>query len=181
MEQARETWTEAMRDAAFAEDIPADWKGAVGGYYGGPRALNMWTVTDWQRFRGHRKLPTWVGGLGGQPEGVQAVASLKFLGVPPGCWTALDMETRVDRTYVAEFGLVLADAGYRVWVYGSASTVFGNPPLDGYWVASYAGRGPFMAKDPLGGEVRATQYATLPGWDSSTVKPWTLNEGTWWV
>jgi len=29
--------------------------------------------------------------------------------------------------------------------------------------------------------VRATQYATGPKYDSSTVRDWTYNLGTWWV
>jgi len=29
--------------------------------------------------------------------------------------------------------------------------------------------------------VRATQYATGPDYDSSTVRDWTYDFGTWWV
>jgi hypothetical protein len=170
---------EAMRDAAFATDIPDGWPHAVAGYYGGPRALNIWSRDDWKVFGRNRKLPIWVAGLAGKAEGVVAVSLLRELGVPPGCWTAVDMETRVDRTYVDAFGTVLANAGYRVWVYGSASTVFGNPGLDGFWVADYALRGPFMYPGGTGLEVRATQYATGQ-WDSSTVKQWTYDTGKWW-
>jgi hypothetical protein len=81
------------------------------------------------------------------------------------------METRIDRTYLEGFGGVLQAAGYKVWVYGSASTVFGNPQLNGYWVADYTGQ-PFMSTR-LG--VRATQYAANlpPGFDASLVKEWT--------
>jgi hypothetical protein len=192
--QPETAYTEAMRDAAYAANIdPRTWQGAVGGYYGGPRALNMWTVADWARFGGRKKLPIWVAGMNGTQEGQQAAQSLLWLGkqpgmkpVPRGAWTALDMETRVDKTYVQAFGWELAQAGgWKVWVYGSASTVFGNPPLDGYWVADYAGVGPFMWAPQPGnespGEVRATQYAPGPAYDSSTVKSYTLAEGTWWV
>jgi hypothetical protein len=181
--QPETAWTEAMRDAAFAGNIdPHTWAGAVGGYYGGPRALNMWTVADWARFPHHRKLPIWVGGLDGRGEGKQAVDSLRFLGVPQRAWTAVDMETRVDKTYLANFWNEVGAAGYRVWVYGSASTVFGNPQLDGYWVADYAGIGPFMFDAVLAGvEVRATQYAPGPAYDSSTVKAYTLDQGVWWI
>jgi hypothetical protein len=91
------------------------------------------------------------------------------------------METRVDRTYLEHFGGVLHNAGYKVWVYGSASTVFGNHALDGFWVASYAGRGPFMYDAGSTVEVRATQYQPGDKWDSSTVKAWTYGSTEWWI
>lgn len=172
-------YSERLRDAAYARNIDPAWTGGVAGYYGGPRALNMWTVADWQRFGASRKLPVWVAGLNGAQEGATAVQSLRFLGVPRGVWTAVDMETRTDRTYVTGFGGVLASAGYKVWVYGSASTVFGNPALDGYWVADYAGTGPFMYDMP-GVEIRATQYASGPLYDSSAVKEYTYGHAPWW-
>jgi hypothetical protein len=168
---------ERMRDAAFPASIPTEWAGAVAGYYGGPNALNVWSEADWDRFRHRRKLPIWVGGLGGVPEGNAAVAALKALKVPHGAYTVLDLEGRVDKTYVEHFGDVLNDAGYRVWVYGEASTVFGNPPLNGWWVALWAGIGPFMVDHP---DVRATQFRQGTDFDSSTVKPWTFDEGSWW-
>ncbi len=171
---------EAMRDAAFASNIPADWTGAVAGYYGGPDAYHVWSRADWLRFTGNQKLPIWVGGRDGTGEAFAALHALWLLGVPSGVWTCLDMETRTDRTYVAAFGGVLRWAGFRVWVYGSASSVFGNPALDGYWVADYAGTGPFMYSKP-GVEIRATQYASGAQFDSSTVKPYTLAQTDWWV
>ena len=57
------------------------------------------------------------------------------------------------------------------------SSVFSIPRLNGYWVADYAGIGPFMYDHR---HVRATQYATGPDYDSSTVRDWTYNFGTWW-
>lgn len=172
--------SERMRDAAFAGNIDPGWNGAIGGYYGGPRAFNVWSGDDWARFRGHRKLPIWVGGFEGHDEGEEAVAALKQLGVPKGRFTALDLETRVDKTYVEHFGRVVGHAGYRVFVYGSAATVFDNPQLDGYWVADYAGKGPFMYAPEPGKLVRATQYAEGQDFDSSTVKFWTYRFGAWW-
>ena len=163
-----------MADAAYAAAIPPGFQVAAG-YYGGPNAYHVWPTADWGRFPGMR-LPIWVGGDAGAEEGALAVDALRRFpgGVPRGCITVLDMETRVDKTYVAAFGIVLQDAGYKVWVYGSASTVFSNPELNGYWVADYTGQ-PFM--HPAVG-VRATQYAAgLPGagggqYDASLVKPW---------
>jgi hypothetical protein len=168
-----------MRDAADAAGIGATWQGAVGGYYGGPAAWHVWPPGDWSQFAGRRKLPIWAAGFNGGQEGAAAARALHELGVPAGVYTAVDMENRVDRTYVGHFGQVLAVAGYKVWVYGSASTVFGNPALDGYWVADWAGIGPFMYSHP-GAEVRATQYALGVAYDRSEVKEWTYRFGRWW-
>ena len=159
-----------MADAAYASAIPPGFQVAAG-YYGGPNAYHVWPDADWARFPGMR-LPIWVGGSDGAGEGVQAVLALQRLRVPEGAITVLDMETRIDKTYAEAFGDELAN--YKVWVYGSASTVFSNPELNGYWVADYVGQ-PFM--HPAVG-VRATQYAAgLPGagggsYDASLVKPW---------
>jgi hypothetical protein len=169
---------ERMRDSAFPANIDQAWPGAVGGYYGGPSAYNVWAPDHWKKFHGNRKLPIWVGGQDGAREGTRAIHALRALGVPTGVYTALDMETRVDKSYVDAFGQALQAAGYKVWVYGSASSVFSNPPLNGYWVADYAGTGPFMYNHA---HVRATQYATGVQYDSSTVRDWTYQFGPWWV
>jgi hypothetical protein len=171
---------ERLRDAAYATSIdPADWDRAVAGYYGGPDAYHVWARSDWARFPRNRKLPIWVAGMNGGDEGAAAAQALRELGVPRRVYTAVDMETRVDKTYLEAFGAVLGNAGYKVWVYGSASTVFANPPLDGYWVADYAGRGPFMYQRD-GAEIRATQYQAGDLFDSSTVEEWTYDFGRWW-
>jgi hypothetical protein len=156
-------------DAAFASNIPPGFDIAFG-YYGGPEAYHVWDRADWDRFPG-LKVPIWVGGLAGAPEAEAAAGILRQLGVPEGAVTVLEMDTRVDLTYVQAFGAGLQQAGYRVWVYGSSSTVFGNPQLNGYWVASYSGQ-PFMYSAP---GVRATQYAAdlPPGFDADLVKAWT--------
>jgi hypothetical protein len=82
---------------------------------------------------------------------------------------ALDLETAVDFDYVRMFHRVMKWAGFFVWVYGSASTVFDNPHADGYWVADYAGKGPFMYPHTM---VKATQYESGATYDSSLVKFW---------
>lgn len=169
---------ERMRDAAFAATIDSSWAGAVGGYYGGPTAFNVWAPGEWELFHGNRKLPIWVAGLDGSGEGKTAIRALRALGVPTGAYTVVDMENRVDKTYVENFGHALQAAGYKVWVYGSSSSVFANPRLNGYWVADYAGTGAFMYNHA---HVRATQYATGANYDSSTVRDWTYNSGPWWV
>jgi hypothetical protein len=169
---------ERMRDAAIANGIGEAWNGAVAGYYGGPGAYHVWAPGDWKQFPVNRKLPIWVAGQNGSEEGPAAAEALRALGVPAHVYTVVDMETRVDKTYVASFGAALQAAGYKVWVYGSASTVFGNPRLNGYWVADYTGAGPFMYGQS---HVRATQYARGQNYDSSTVRDWTFNFGRWWV
>ena len=168
--------SERIRDAAFASNL-SGWGRAVAGYYGGPNAYHVWPAGDWRQFSGTRKLPIWVAGLDGSGEGANAVNALRALGVPPRVFTVVDMENRVDKTYVEHFGERLNAAGYKVWVYGSASTVFQMPALQGYWVADYAGSGPFMYNH---GQVRATQYASGQNYDSSTVKDWTYWFGPWW-
>jgi hypothetical protein len=167
---------ERMRDAAFSSNI-TEWGRAVAGYYGGPNAFNVWSPGEWKQFAANRKLPIWVAGLDGRGEGDDAVAALRSLGVPQGVFTVVDMENRVDKTYVEHFGAAVNAAGYKVWVYGSASTVLQMPGLQGYWVADYAGVGPFMYNHA---QVRATQYATGQNFDSSTVKDWTYYSGPWW-
>jgi len=166
-----------MRDAAYAADIPEPWDRAVAGYYGGPDAYHVWAPGDWKRFPHNRKLPIWVAGLDGTGEGREAVDALRSLGVPRRVYTAVDMEARVDKTYIEHFGAALNAAGYKVWVYGSSSAVFNNPGLNGYWAADYRGTGPFMYNHP---GVRATQYAPGQFYDSSTVKDWTYHFGPWW-
>ena len=73
-------------------------------------------------------------GAGRTPRAVNAVADafaalerLYALRVPRGVTVALDLETAVDGGYVRTFHWVMRWAGFYVWVYGSASTVFGNP------------------------------------------------------
>lgn len=169
---------EKMRDGAFPGGMNG-YRRAVAGYYGGPEAYHVWAPGDWDAFRGVRKLPIWVAGNDGVGEAHSAIEELWALGVPKGVYTAVDFETRVDATYLNAFGRRLNAAGYKVWVYGSASTVFSNPQLQGYWVADYAGIGPFMYRYP-GRLIRATQYTDGPAFDSSTVKAYTYYRGSWW-
>ena len=159
-----------MADAAYAQNIPPGFQVAAG-YFGGPNAYHVWPEADWGRFPGC-KLPIWVAGLDGNEEGLEAVAALKRLGVPGGNLIAVDMETRVDKTYVANFGEVVRGQGYFVWVYGSAGTVEQNPALNGYWLADYV-LNPLPVIQAVG--VRAVQWAAdlAPGYDASLVKQWT--------
>jgi hypothetical protein len=167
-----------MADAAFAGNIPPGFDIAAG-YYGGQAAYHVWPPADWARFPGYR-LPIWVPGTpgNGPADGVAAAAALRKLGVPAGCISVLDMEARTDVEYVANFHAQFTVAGYKLWVYGSRSTVFVNPPCNGYWVADYG-----LTLTEVTGllglpHVRAVQHATSAGFDTSLVKAWT--EGEMW-
>jgi hypothetical protein len=162
------------RDAAFAANLHG-WDGLVLGYYGGPLAFHVWGATEWRAFGGP-KIPIWVGGYAGAAEGQQAVNALEVLEVPKGCETILDMETRVDRTYVRHFGEVVQAAGYRVLVYGSTSTLFKNPQLNGYAVADPTGV-PHMYPHP---GVRLTQWAFGQVFDSDVLRHWIAEDGYLW-
>lgn len=160
-----------MRDAAFATSIERPWDQAIAGYLGGPNAYRTWTSDDWDMFATNRKLPIWVAGESGSAEAPFALDALYKLGFKPGCHVAVDMEKRVDVTYLNSFTDCLNFFGYKVLVYGSASTVFGNPVCNGYWVADWTGQ-PHMFNHPA---VRITQWAT-GNFDSSSVKGWIYNE-----
>src|SRR5579862_7250187 len=157
-----------MGDAAFADNLFGTDFDIAAGYLDAPNELNKWSKADWQSAPG-MKLPIWVGGYGGKPEAEACLKQLKSLGVPQGKLVALDMEGRIDKTYVAAFGAIMQHRGYKVWVYGEASTVFNNPQLNGYWVADYAGIGPFMYSHKA---TRATQWTDGAKFDQSVVKEW---------
>lgn len=181
---------ERMRDAAYADNIPTSWTGAVAGYLntrpnGDP--AHPWSPANWQKFKGNRKLPIFVQSFPAQADPVSdawaALKALEALGVPAGkgIRTALDLETAVAPKYVTAYGAILKWAGFYVHPYGSASTIFGNPPLSGYWVADYTGV-PFEFAHS---EVRMTQYTNNPPaskYDSSAVKLWVYaDRAHWWI
>ena len=95
-----------MRDAAYAANLHG-WGGAVGGYLLAPDDYHTWSRSDWHQFGGQYKLPIFVGGLGGSPDGWQCLRELWALGVPPGKTVALDLETRVDVSYVNNFNSIV--------------------------------------------------------------------------
>ena len=169
-----------MADAAYAANIPPGYDIAAG-YLDSPEAFAPWIPQDWRRYPGY-KLPIWVHepGSDGTQAARETLSQLGTLGVPPGSIVALDMETRVDRTFVAKFydELGRPGAGFRTWVYGSQAFVGSNPPCNGYWVADYTGD--MHVVDWLLGQphVRAVQWASNAGYDASLVKQWT--EGEMW-
>ena len=171
-----------MADAAYASNIPPGFSIAAG-YYGGAGAYHVWPAADWGRFPGF-KLPIWVPPTGpkdGLADGSAAVRALHALDVPGDSFTVVDMETMQDATYVSAFAAALADGGgWRTWVYGSVSTVFSNPPCNGYWVADYTTNVVLVDQLLQQPHVRAVQCSPNqpPGYDVSLVKQWT--EGGMW-
>jgi hypothetical protein len=156
-----------MGDAAFATNLYGTKFDIAAGYLASGFQYHSWSAADWKSAPG-MKLPIWVGGSNGVGEAQSCLYQLRNLGVPAGSVFALDMEMRISSNYVSSFGAVMQHEGYKVWVYGSASTVFGNPQLNGYWVADYIYT-PFMHSH-MG--TRATQWTDGPKFDQSTVKAW---------
>ena len=163
------------KDAAFPKNLVGDTD-IILGYLAAPNAYNAWHESDWAQFKQNYKVPIWVGAFGGETEAANCVAQLRALGVPPGKEIIADMETRVDRTYLDNFGKGLHAAGYKVLVYGSVSTVFNNPPLNGYAVADPTGT-PHMYNHPA---VRMTQYAFGTRFDLDLVKHWLIEQDDFW-
>ena len=175
-----------MRDSDTASSLFQGWRRAVAGYLQPGDPYKPWSATDWTRFPDQRKLPIFVqtNALTAHPwtDADHVIEQLRALGVPKGCYTAIDLEGVIAPDYVEGYGDAMHLAGYKTWVYGEAATIFGNPPLNGYWVGAYAGEGPFMYDHP---DVRATQYAspeTGSGghWDSSTILDWVYYSHSWW-
>ena len=152
---------------------------AAAGYLGGDTP-HVWTAAEWRRVGKLAKLPIWVrsdpgGAEQGSAEAGNVLHRLYLLGARPGCTVALDLETAVAAPYVKAFHSVLSFFGYHVWVYGSRTTVFGNPPCDGYWVADYTGTPHF----PAGNAVRACQWQSGPDVDRSVVRWWQWRNRLW--
>ena len=96
--------------------------------------------------------------------------------VPAGSAVVLDLETAVNVAYVNGFGAGLRNAGYKVLPYGSKSSLFQNPELDGYFVADPGAKG-------VDENTVATQFAydgtydlsyiadSVPLWDAKPPAP----------
>ena len=156
-----------MSDASVEpKTLPSGTK-IVAGYIGG-NTPHVWSRTEWERFKGLRKLPIFVctGEENGIPDAFSALRRLYQLNVPKGTVVAYDLETSQFATTTLNFFRVLYWAGYHTWIYGSRSTVFANSRASGYWVADYTG-----VSHLVKGSV-ATQWRSGPQWDSSVVKSW---------
>ncbi len=131
-------------------------------FYLGGATPHVWTrkQIDAQALRW--AVPVWVYDQArptaddGHADGQDAAAALHQMGAPPGVGIRVDMETSVNVAYLRAFRSAVNAGGYWYGTYGSASTVFANPPGGcGYWVADWTGS-PFMYPDS---RVWATQYA----------------------
>jgi hypothetical protein len=114
-----------------------------------------------------------------ETEAFECLHALWDIGAPHETVVGLDMEVAVDVPYVSHFYRILSWAGFHVWVYGSASSVFKNPVCDGYDVADYTGE-PHIHPHP---EVRATQYADSKqlgtSYDARLIRPWQASHRMW--
>ena len=128
-------------DAAFAGPDEPRVNGCI--FYGGGDTPHVWTMAEILAAPGQFRLFCWVRS---NPAQVNAAAdtgaclnALSSIGYPKGKAVLLDLETAVDQAYVDTFGQALHGGGYLVWDYGSTSTLFRNPALDGYFPSDPTG------------------------------------------
>jgi hypothetical protein len=130
--------------------ILAGYVGIPGQGNASPDTPNIWSAAEWNHYAEAdpdlRLLPIFVHNYAdGQPEvdGANAVAAVAELG-----WSTaltgeaeriivIDAETLVDYEYFGAMGEAISRAGFRPVIYGSASTVRGNPAFGGYWMADF--------------------------------------------
>lgn len=170
--------------------IPPAWIQAVQGYVGERLPIrtptpHIWSKADWSHFPTMRKYPMFVGtpavGAAGNvvTEAFECMQNLWEIGCTPGHVVGLDMETAVNRVYVTNFYRILHAHGYKVWVYGSASSVFLNPKCDGYDPADWTGIPHFVNH----ANVVATQYADAAtshiGADLRVIRWWQWKRNMW--
>jgi hypothetical protein len=160
-----------MFDAAYPPDVAPEGYQVAAGYIGGDTP-HVWTTAEWARFARLRRLPIFTrsdpASANGTADAFAALERLYAIGAPRGIPVAWDMESAVAEAYLNEVDAVMSWAGFLVWVYGQASTVFRNPECHGYWAADWKGT-PFMESHSA---IRATQYASGPEIDSSEVTEW---------
>lgn len=107
-------------------------------FYIGGDTPHVWTPTEIAKQTARYRLPIWVrsdpsGAIAPATDAAACTAALKALGAPRLTLVALDLETAIDPTWVAAFGVEIG-ADYGVLVYGSADNLFKNPRLAGYWL-----------------------------------------------
>lgn len=133
--------------------------------YTGGDTPHVWTTAEIAAQPERYRLPVYVRSYGGVSATDDALTMCEWLaanGVPAGTATVLDLETLVDPNYVETYGGVVHAAGYQVLPYGSSSTLFQNPKLDGYFVAAPGSTG--MYPNSV-----ATQYGYYQSYDLSWI------------
>jgi hypothetical protein len=131
-----------VQDAAFPTGAALQPGVIVSAGYIGGDAIHVWTATDWAHWGTRYRVPIWVRSdpqnVDPTTDGQACLAALQAVGAPPP---------------------------YLVLPYGSSSTIFQNPQVDGYWVAFYDGI-PELTGAP--GEV-AKQFQNTPTYDLSVI------------
>lgn len=168
-------------DSAYPPANPPANMDGVGGYIGGDTP-HTWSVTDWNSQHVRYRLPIFVRS---NPAGASAAADvgaalmqLRNIGAPGGILIAWDMETAADPAYIkAVYNLITKD-GYKLIVYGSQSSVFGNENPDGlYWGADWTSVPGLKPGNAITQFVSFNSYdedtasATLPYWDKNPPGP----------
>lgn len=156
--------TELMWDSAACPATPPAGHAACMAYFGGSSATRAWTTDELDHVKALklRILPVWVPTPGSDNPRAAAEGLIQRLhdeSVPAGVHVMWDMETgkEPDAAWLNRAADTVAAAGWLNLVYGSTSTLFGQPPRDGYVVADWA-----VPRQPhLYGRahVRATQFA----------------------
>jgi hypothetical protein len=166
-----------MFDAAYPPVQPYPGCAAVAGYIGG-NTPHVWTAAEWDRFAHLRQLPIWTGYGDPRPAAEQARAAVDAMlalgwkaDLPPGTLehrrvVVLDEETSTDATFVGTFGAVMHLNGFGCWPYGSESTLFALPVLDGRWMALYDST---ARLENHARRVVAHQYAAGVPWEGGQV------------
>ncbi len=135
-------------------------------YIGGDTPNPQASIPPWAA--GARLIvPAWVRSTPGADAAADAAAALAWLrrnNVQPGTAIMLDLESLFDPRYMLAFRAALMGQ-YRVLPYGSQSTLFQCPPLDGYWPADWTGKAHLVTR--LG--VVATQWGSFGNYDLSEV------------
>lgn len=153
-------------DAAYPPAHPPN-DAVVMGYIGG-NTPHVWSLAEWNGQPARYRIPIWTrsnpGSANPATDAANALAKLRQLGAPPGCLVVLDYETAVNAGYLRAFDAAMLAGGHPVCVYGSASTLFGNPkPSGGYFAAQWTGS-PHMYPGAV-----ITQYGDVGAWDNDVV------------
>ena len=130
----------------------------AGGYLGGDTP-HVWTGKQWADQPARWRAPFWVYDEGRDvaAQAADAVAAMVALGAPEGSAIILDMEALTQDVAVNMFADYVHEHHYCTMIYGSKSSLFGNPPRTGYVVADYTGTA-HLYEHP---HTMGTQYATV--------------------
>lgn len=165
-------------DSAYPQSPPPPSQVVL--IYIGGDTPHVWTDAEIAGQPERYRLPVWV--RSNRPVTIQdATDTIQWLqahNVAPGVAVVLDLETLVDPGGVNVYGNEMHAHGYKVLPYGSRSTLYQNPALDGYFDAHPG--------DPLGTidpgnvatqDVYANAYdldtiaASVPLWDTQPAAP----------